>query len=134
MSKKSATASSAAGAAAPTDAKSDHKHGLVTELESEDALAQFVKLHQCVVVKFGTPTCRPCREIMPLLESTLSVYPKVHGGNVHAGKLDALAERYDVESYPTFVFFKNGNPQKHLLVAGADRTALATNIKSLAQI
>jgi thioredoxin 1 len=63
------------------------------------------------VVDFWAPWCGPCHSMAPGLEA----FAKANQGRVKVFKVDAddnpkTAERYEVKSIPTVVFFKEGKP------------------------
>jgi len=62
-----------------------------------------------VVVDFYSNGCSPCvrmMKILPTLEEKLRNIAEMY--KVNADEQTALAEKYDVDSVPTFIFFNNG--------------------------
>lgn len=104
----------------------------VIDVTSNEQFEELLKKNERVVIKFGTPTCKPCNKIAPHLETLAQQYSsKLVAANVHPEHLEALAEKYDVEFWPMFVFFKNNQQVKELSYQGADPTILAHKIKTL---
>ena len=67
-----------------------------------------------VLVDFYADWCAPCRAIAPMLEEIATEL----GDNVRVLKLDidangATAEVYNVQSIPTLILFKDGEPVEH---------------------
>jgi thioredoxin 1 len=70
---------------------------------------------RAVLVAFGTSWCGPCR----LLGPGLRALAHIHRDRLMVTKLDAeanpaTADRYEVETYPTCILFKGGEPVERL--------------------
>jgi thioredoxin 1 len=64
-----------------------------------------------IVVDFWAPWCGPCHSMAPALES----FARENAETVKVFKLDVddnpkTAERFEIRSIPTVIFFKNGEP------------------------
>jgi thioredoxin 1 len=69
------------------------------------------------VVDFWSPRCGPCRTMAPILEG----FAENNAGKVKAYKLDVddnpkTAEKFEIRSVPTLIFFKDG--KQTTVVAG----------------
>jgi len=69
-----------------------------------------------VMVDFYAPWCGPCKMMAPVIEKLAKEYK----GKVKIGKLDVddntdTATKFEVQSIPTIVFFKNGEVTDKLI-------------------
>ncbi|MFC1533555.1 thioredoxin [Thermodesulfobacteriota bacterium] len=63
------------------------------------------------VVDFWAPWCGPCISMAPALEA----FAEANAGKIRVFKLDVddnpkTAEKYEIRTVPTVIFFKNGKP------------------------
>ena len=85
-------------------------HGHVIEL-TEANFDKLVNGSKLTFVDFWAAWCGPCRTMEPVVERLAAKLD----GNVNFGKLNvdehsAIATKYEVQSIPTFMMFKNGRP------------------------
>ena len=84
-----------------------------------------------VVVDFWAVWCGPCHSMAPSLES----FARANTGTVKVFKLDVddnprTAERFEIRSIPTVIFFKDGEPVD--ITAGAvSETALQEKLDKI---
>jgi len=84
--------------------------GHVVEL-TEANFDKLVNGSKLTFVDFWAVWCGPCRTMEPIVERLAAKL----GGTVNFGKLNVdehsgVATRYEVQSIPTFMLFKNGRP------------------------
>lgn len=61
-----------------------------------------------VLVKFGAEWCGPCQMLAPVLEEIASEYPEYTILTVDVDDEDELARRFEVESIPMLLIYKDG--------------------------
>ena len=86
-------------------------------------LKNYTRQFDKAVVVFGSPTCPACKKvteiIVPLLEQ---VHTDVEFMFMDGDKFEGTADYYNIEYYPTLVYFENGEEKKRIQ---------STNIKEI---
>ena len=86
-------------------------------------LKNYTRQFDKAVVIFGSPTCPACKKateiIVPLLEQ---VHMDVEFMFLDGDKFEGTADYYNIEYYPTLVYFENGEEKKRIQ---------STNIKEI---
>ncbi|XP_021759897.1 thioredoxin H-type 1-like [Chenopodium quinoa] len=80
-----------------------------------------------IVIDFTASWCPPCRFIAPILAEYAKKFPHVVFLKIDVDELKSVAEQYEVEAMPTFIFLKDGNVVDK--VVGADKDALLAKIE-----
>ena len=92
---------------------------------------QVLKSETPVIVDFWAVWCGPCKMIAPHLDALATEY----AGKVKVVKVDIdnereVAERYDIMSIPTLVFFKDGKVVEKI-VGAVPKTTIAAKLEAL---
>jgi len=84
---------------------------------------------QAVVVDFYATWCGPCKDIAPTIVALSKKYPKVVVLKVDVDKSETMAQRYKINSMPTFKVFVRGQEVKGDTICGASASRLETLFK-----
>ena len=76
--------------------------------------SEVIEANGIVIVDFYSDSCVPCKRISPLLADLEETHENVYVGKVNVAYDTELAEKYEVASTPTLIFFKNGAEVKRL--------------------
>jgi thioredoxin 1 len=90
--------------------------GNVTEFSDGNFQSDVLESDQPVLVDFWAPWCGPCKALTPTIEALADDY----AGKVKVGKLNTDENRqaainYQINSIPTLIVFKNGEPVERLM-------------------
>jgi thioredoxin 1 len=79
----------------------------VTESTFETEVLQS---EQPVIVDFWAEWCGPCHAVAPVLDKIVEEHPEYKLVKINIDEQPALAGRYGIQSIPTMIVFKNGEP------------------------
>ena len=83
--------------------------GRITELTDGDFDSTVVQSKVPVLVDFWSPTCAPCRVLLPVLEELAEENEgDATIAKVNAALYPALVSKYGIETLPTLLFFHQG--------------------------
>ncbi len=83
----------------------------VKEFTDQNFQTEVLNSAEPVLVDFWAEWCMPCRMLAPTIDKLATDY----AGKVKVGKVDTdaareIAMKYRIESIPTVILFKNGQP------------------------
>ncbi len=89
--------------------------GSVNTFTEANFESEVLQASEPVLVDFWATWCGPCRTIAPLIEDLAAE----NAGSVKVGKLDVdenreTAMKYDIQSIPTLIIFKDGQPVQRM--------------------
>jgi thioredoxin 1 len=81
----------------------------VMTVDEQTFQAEVLQSELPVLVDFWTAWCAPCKVVLPVIEELAGeLRGKVRFAKLDAETSQAIAVRYRVASFPTFVLFKGG--------------------------
>src|SRR5271154_5498530 len=88
----------------------------VSPVGALDFESEVLKSDKLVVVDFWAEWCGPCKMIAPLLDEIAGEQPdKVKIVKVNVDEEQSLAQKFNISSIPTLLFFKNGQIKEQIV-------------------
>lgn len=106
-------------------------HAAVQHISSTAQFDGILQKNNLVVAKFGAEWCGPCRASKPKFESMSNQFSSVAFVEIDVDNVKPVADRYNIESLPTFIIFQNGNVSKRYL--GTANPMGVSNIEMIKQ-
>ena len=95
-----------------TQTDSEEATGMVTETEPVQSMSQFfdatIAENKLTVVDFYTTWCGPCKRMDPFVKEVKAENADINVLQVDAEAYMDISQRYNLEGYPTLIFFKGG--------------------------
>ncbi len=80
----------------------------VIEISEENFEEEVLKSELPVLVDFWAPWCGPCRMMGPIVDEISEEILELKVCKVNVDDASELARKFDIESIPTLIYFKNG--------------------------
>lgn len=92
------------------DIKENVPHVTIKNFDEE-----VLKSDKLVLVDFYATWCSPCKKLSPVILKLYETEIDLKVVKIDAPSQKELREQYNVEAYPTMIFFKNGKEVKRIL-------------------
>ena len=103
----------------------------VMRLRSLEHAVSVAGQHPYLVIAVTVDWSMGARTFTPVFEELSSQWAKVTFAEISANDDEEVLWQLDIDTFPTFLFFKNGNPLHHLAVEGPNRGALLASLRDL---
>ncbi len=103
---------------------------MVHVLNADTFDTEVLKADGLVIVDMFATWCGPCKMMAPIVDNLAEDYTDVKFCKLDVDQAPTVAARYDVQSIPTFLFFRNGELVR-TLVGGRDADSFADEIDAL---
>lgn len=106
--------------------------GNVKEFNDSNFQGEVLNSNEPVLVDFWAPWCGPCRQIAPLIDQLANEnLGSVKVGKVNTDENPQISRTYGIDSIPTLIFFKSGQPVQRLVGGNKPKSALQTILDEL---
>ena len=83
---------------------------MVVDITEKTEFNKILHSHELVIVDFWATWCGPCRMLGSVIEEYSNENPETPLVKVNVDEAKELAADFDIQSLPTIMIFKNGEP------------------------
>lgn len=80
----------------------------MTELQSLNAIENFIKQHPFSFIYISRPGCTVCHAVLPQLRILLDQFPNITLAHINADDVEEVAGRFSVFTVPVLLLFIDG--------------------------
>ena len=96
--------------------------GLALKVDDKNWEAEVINAPELVMVDFWAVWCGPCQMVAPIVDELAQEYAgRVRVRKLNTDEIPEIADRYQIMSIPTILFFKNGQLAERLVGARPKR-------------
>jgi len=101
----------------------------IIEINNANFESEVLKSSQPVIVDFWAEWCGPCKMLAPVLDEIATEQAgKVKVAKINIDHVPELAERFNVRSIPTLLYFEKGEV-RHQTVGAASKKSILSKIQ-----
>ena len=106
---------------------------MAEEFTSDNFETDVLNSDKPVLVDFWAEWCGPCKMIAPMVEALATEVDGVAKvGKVNVDNEQELARKFQIQSIPTLLFFKNGEVADQIIGANITQDGLRQKLEALA--
>ena len=90
---------------------------MTTSVNNETFASEVLEQKKLVLVDFWAEWCGPCKSMHPIFSRMAKKYDQVRFARVNVDNSQDVAKKFNVQSIPTFIMFKNGQVAQQMVGA-----------------
>ena len=82
----------------------------VVTITEKNFETEVLQAQHTILLDFYAPWCMPCQSVGPLIEQLAAEHSNICIGKIDVDHEPTLTQKFEVQSIPTFIVFRNGQP------------------------